>query len=143
MVRIMDKKSVVAGEDALTEVRRRNMSAVRSKGTKPEHIVRKAAHRLGYRFRLHQKDLPGTPDLVFRKWNLVIFVNGCFWHRHEGCARASTPRTRTEFWTRKFAENVLRDRRQIEELQTMGWRVATIWECETLDMRGLGQSLKR
>lgn len=129
--------STFANTEIPSTSRSRNMSAVRSKGTKPELIVRKAAHRLGYRFRLHQKNLPGTPDLVFRKWNLVLFVNGCFWHRHNGCNRASTPKTRADFWAAKFAENILRDRKQISELQQIGWRVGIIWECQTFDLQRL------
>jgi len=133
----MSKKPLLGTTNIPSEARRRNVSAVRGKGTKPELMVRQAAHRLGYRFRLNQQNLPGTSDLVFRKWNLVIFVNGCFWHRHEGCGRASMPKTRTDFWTRKFAETVLRDRRQTKELRKIGWRVATIWECQTFDQQGL------
>src|SRR4051812_5135938 len=88
-----------------------NMRAVRGKNTAPELAIRKAAHRLGLRFRLHRKDLPGTPDLVFPKWRTVIFVNGCFWHGHVGCRRASIPSSNTEFWRAKLSKNVERDRK--------------------------------
>ncbi|MBX3481818.1 MAG: DNA mismatch endonuclease Vsr [Caulobacter sp.] len=106
-----------------------NMSKVRNKDTGPEIFVRRVAHRMGLRFRLHRKDLPGTPDLVFPKHRLAVFVHGCFWHRHEGCRRASMPSTRVEFWEAKFAATVARDARQIEQLKLLGWRVIVIWEC--------------
>ena len=107
------------------------MSRVRGKHTKPELIVRRAAHAHGLRFRLHRKDLPGHPDLVFPKYRLALFVHGCFWHRHPGCAKASMPKSRTDFWQAKFEANVARDTRVTAELDELGWRVATIWECET------------
>ena len=88
---------------------------------------------MGLRFRLHRKDLPGRPDLVFPKHRLVVFVHGCFWHRHPGCSRASTPSTRTEFWQAKFAANVERDARQIAALEADGWRVLVLWECGLKD----------
>ena len=92
------------------------MRAVASKDTTPERIVRSAAHRLGLRFRLHKKELPGKPDLVFPKWRTVVFVHGCFWHRHEGCSKAATPKTNIEFWETKFEKNQERDRRNIDDL---------------------------
>lgn len=104
------------------------MSRVRGKDTGPELIIRKALHRSGFRYRLHAKDLPGSPDLVFPKYKAVIFVNGCFWHRH-GCHMTTTPKTRQAFWEKKFKENVERDKRVVEELIGAGWRVLTIWEC--------------
>lgn len=107
------------------------MRAVRSKDTKPELIVRSIAHRLGARFRLHRKDLPGSPDLVFPGRRLCIFVHGCFWHRHEGCRYSSIPKNNKEFWLDKFRKNVERDNRKMLELIGMGWRVEIIWECET------------
>lgn len=112
------------------EQRRRNMAAVRGKNTKPELAVRKALHALGYRFRLHRKGLPGKPDIVLPKHKIAIFVNGCFWHRHEGCKHASTPSTNVDFWLSKFKENTTRDKRNYELLQNEGWRVVIIWECE-------------
>ncbi|WP_311202876.1 very short patch repair endonuclease [Rhizobium sp. SRDI969] len=107
-----------------------NMRAVRSGDTNPELIVRKLLHALGFRFRLRRADLPGKPDIVLPRYQTVIFVHGCFWHRHT-CKRASTPKTRTEFWEAKLAGNVARDRRVIDELRALGWRVVVIWECET------------
>lgn len=117
--------------DRLTaSARSSNMRRVGGKHTAPELKVRQIAHRLGLRFRLHRRDLPGSPDIVFPRSKLVVFVHGCFWHRHEGCSRASTPATRTDFWMTKFAKNVDRDRRQVAENIAMGWRVLVIWECE-------------
>ena len=107
------------------------MAKVGSKNTLPEMRVRKAAHALGYRFRLHRKDLPGKPDLVFPGRRKIIFVHGCFWHRHEGCAKASQPTTRSDFWSDKFTRNVVRDKQAVLELERLGWAVTVIWECET------------
>lgn len=107
-----------------------NMAAVRSKNTKPEIAVRKLLHAAGYRFRLHSKDLPGSPDIVLPKLKTVVFVNGCFWHRHPGCRFAAVPATRSDFWIHKFEENVQRDKRNYDVLRTLGWRVIVIWECE-------------
>ena len=109
------------------------MAKVRSKNTTPELTVRRAAHRLGYRFRLHRKDLPGTPDVVFPRLGVALFVHGCFWHRHAGCKRCTTPKTRANFWSAKFEANVRRDKLKAASLKEMGWRVLTIWECETQD----------
>ena len=116
-----------------TKTRSQMMANVRGHNTAPEMAVRRIAHRMGLRFRLHQKDLPGRPDLVFPKHQLVVFVHGCFWHRHEGCRLAYTPKSRLRFWTEKFASNVARDARQQSALQLVGWRVLVIWECETRD----------
>ena len=107
------------------------MSRVRGRHTSPEMVVRKALHRHGYRYRLHDKRLPGKPDLVLPRLRVVILVHGCFWHRHHGCRAASTPKTRTSFWEEKFARNVERDRRDIAALERLGWRVHIVWECET------------
>ena len=106
------------------------MAAVRSKNTKPEIAVRKLLYAAGYRFRLHSKDLPGSPDIVLPKLKTVVFVNGCFWHRHPGCRFAAVPATRSDFWIHKFEENVQRDKRNYDVLRTLGWRVIVIWECE-------------
>ncbi|MGO4410277.1 MULTISPECIES: very short patch repair endonuclease [unclassified Brevundimonas] len=120
--------------DTVDPVRRSAMMAkVRGKNTAPELRVRRVAHGMGLRFRLHRKDLPGTPDLVFAKHRLVVFVHGCFWHRHEGCRRATTPSTRQEFWKAKFAATVQRDAQQIRALQAAGWRVLVLWECDLKD----------
>jgi len=106
------------------------MSKVGQKGTGPEMKLRKALHKLGFRYRVNVKGLPGTPDLVFPKYKSVIFVHGCFWHRHEGCKYATTPKDREEFWLVKFKANMERDRRNIEVLEKLGWRVLVVWECE-------------
>lgn len=111
--------------------RSRLMARIGPKDTGPELAVRRAIHARGLRYRLHSKRLPGRPDLVFPGRRLVIFVHGCFWHRHLGCSNCTTPRTRPEFWNGKFEANVARDTRIIGELEAAGWRVAVIWECET------------
>jgi DNA mismatch endonuclease (patch repair protein) len=113
------------------EHRSRMMARIGPRHTKPEMVVRSLVHRLGFRFRLHRRDLPGRPDLVLKRHRLVIFVHGCFWHRHEGCLNCTTPKTRTAFWLTKFAQNVARDARTTRALRRAGWRVVTIWECET------------
>ena len=117
------------------------MARVKGKNTKPELIVRQVLHRQGYRFRLHRRDLAGRPDIVLPKYRPVIFVHGCFWHRHSGCAKASTPKTRVEFWQDKFDTNVARDIRNAKNLTMAGWQVLTIWECETKDIRELAEHL--
>lgn len=111
------------------EVRSGMMSGIRGKDTAPELKVRRFLHANGFRYRLHRKDLPGKPDIVLPKYKACTFVNGCFWHRHKGCKLASEPKSREEFWNRKFSENVARDQRNIKALQAAGWRVAVIWEC--------------
>lgn len=118
------------------------MQAIRGKDTVPERLVRSMAHRLGLRFRLHGKNLPGRPDLVLAKHRTVIFVHGCFWHRHN-CKLAATPKTRPEFWALKFQANVDRDRRNKTLLEERGWRVVEIWECETRSSETLGLRLRR
>jgi len=119
------------------------MARVKGKNTGPEILVRKRLHSLGARFRLHQKKLPGSPDVVLASRKLVIFVHGCFWHRHSGCKRTTTPKTRTEFWEGKFAANLLRDKRNIECLENQGWSVQVIWECETRNDADLTKRLQR
>ena len=118
--------------DRLTRERRSwNMGRIGGKDTKPEIVVRQILHRLGFRFRLHRNDLPGRPDIVLPRFRTVIFVHGCFWHRHEGCKYAYVPKTRVPFWVAKFAGNVKRDEVHSRELRAKGWRVLTVWECET------------
>ena len=117
----------------VSEQRSRNMSAIKSKNTKPEIKVRKILHSMGYRFRLHRKDLPGSPDIVLPKYKTVIFVHGCFWHRHKNCKYASTPKTRQEFWEAKFRENINRDKLNQENLSSKGWKIIIVWECEIKD----------
>lgn len=124
------------------EARSRNMARIRSRDTGPEMLVRRAAHALGLRFRLHRKDLPGTPDLVFPRRRVAVLVHGCFWHRHPGCRMAYSPKSRTEFWEAKFAGNVERDARKLEELIAAGWRPVIIWECETRDEKRLSEIIR-
>ena len=119
------------------------MARIRGRDTAPELTVRSISHGLGFRFRLHRKDLPGRPDLVFPRHRLAVFVHGCFWHRHSGCRYAYTPKSRIAFWTEKFAHNVARDRRNEEALRNLGWRVLLIWECETRDKETVRQYLER
>ena len=107
-----------------------NMSRIRYKDTVPEKHLRSLLHRAGYRFRLHQPNLPGRPDLVLPKYRAVIFVHGCYWHRHKDCPNATTPKSFTDFWQDKFDGTVERDKRKARELSRMGWRVITVWECE-------------
>jgi DNA mismatch endonuclease (patch repair protein) len=113
------------------ERRSENMRRVKGVNTGPELAVRRALHAIGKRFRLHRRDLPGRPDIVLPKAKVAIFVHGCFWHRHQGCRRASTPATRPDFWNAKFARTTERDAEQDAALRRLGWRVETIWECET------------
>ena len=109
--------------------RSRMMAGIRGKDTRPEVLLRSALHRHGFRFRLHDRRLPGRPDLVLPRYRAAVLVHGCFWHRHEGCRYATTPSTRPEFWESKFEANVLRDREVLTMLRAAGWRVATVWEC--------------
>jgi DNA mismatch endonuclease (patch repair protein) len=111
--------------------RSRVMRAVKSGDTTPELAVRRLVHRLGYRFRLHRRDLPGQPDLVFPRLGKVIQVHGCFWHRHACSAGQSTPATRLDYWRAKFARNVARDRSNLRRLRRLGWSVLVVWECQT------------
>jgi DNA mismatch endonuclease (patch repair protein) len=107
------------------------MSRVRSKHSSPEMRVRTTAHNMGLRFRLHRNDLPGKPDLVFPKYRVALFVHGCFWHRHEGCNKSTTPKSNVEFWESKFQKNTARDAQQKAELEKMGWHYVRVWECQT------------
>ncbi|PYB83627.1 very short patch repair endonuclease [Pseudomonas fulva] len=110
--------------------RSRMMAAITGKNTQPELALRRFLHALGYRFRLHRKDLPGKPDIVMPKLRTCIFVHGCFWHRHAGCQYATTPKTRSEFWAAKFSRNVERDLENVQALEAKGWTVMVVWECE-------------
>lgn len=118
-----------------------NMGRIRSANTKPEKIVRSLLHRMGFRFRLHRKDLPGKPDIVLPRYHSVIFVHGCFWHRHDGCKECTTPKTNVEFWLKKFQMNIERDARVKDELEGAGWHVVTVWSCETKNLKELEQRL--
>jgi DNA mismatch endonuclease (patch repair protein) len=124
------------------ERRSRNMARVQGKNTGPEMRVRRIAHRMGLRFRLHRDDLPGKPDLVFPRHRVVVFVHGCFWHRHTDCSRASMPATRQEFWEAKFDENVARDTKQQNALAVLGWTVLVLWECELKDESNIEERLR-
>ena len=108
-----------------------NMARILNKDSVPEMLVRRFVHSLGYRYRLHSPKLPGHPDLVLSGLRKVVFVHGCFWHRHPGCALAAVPKTRVEFWKKKFDRNIERDRRVLKELRKSGWAVLVVWECET------------
>ncbi len=130
--------------DNLTpEQRRYTMFQVKSSNTKPEMFVRSLLHRLGYRFRLHRDDLPGKPDIVLPKYKSVIFVHGCFWHRHENCKHATMPKSNVEYWEKKFARNVARDKWAKAELELQGWRVVVVWECELREVESLVDRLER
>lgn len=117
------------------------MSRIKGRDTVPEIVVRRIAHGLGFRFRLYRKDLPGRPDIVFPRYRAVVFVHGCFWHRHDGCRYAYEPKSRVRFWTDKFSQNVARDQRNETALRTLGWRVLVIWECETRNRTGVAERL--
>jgi len=118
-----------------------NMSRIRGKNTAPERRVRSLLHSMGYRFRLHRKNLPGKPDIILPKHRSAIFVHGCFWHRHPGCKYAYIPKSRVGFWQRKFAGNQMRDRRVRQQLDELGWRVVIVWECEVNDQEKLKNRL--
>lgn len=130
--------------DTISKSRRSwNMSRIRGKDTSPEIAVRSTLHRLGFRFRLHVRDLPGRPDIVLPRFRTVVFVHGCFWHRHKRCRFAYTPKSRTAFWTAKFAENVARDIVSKKALESMGWRVLIVWECQVKEPPCLPKSIVR
>ena len=122
--------------------RSRMMSGIKGKDTRPELVLRKALHRLGFRYSLHSKGLPGRPDMVLSRFRAAILVHGCFWHRHEGCRFATTPASNKDFWTAKFEATVSRDARTVESLRNLGWRVAIVWECR-LTERGLAKVIAR
>ena len=125
------------------EQRGANMSAVRSRNTVPEIRVRGIAHRLGYRFRLHRRELPGKPDLAFLGLRKVIFVHGCFWHQHKGCKRGSMPHSNASFWHPKLVGNVKRDAKHLRDLKATGWKTLVVWECETINEQHLRSNLRR
>ncbi|CAN7737716.1 very short patch repair endonuclease [Rhizobium leguminosarum] len=128
--------------DKLTgEERSKLMGRVKSKNTKPEMIVRRTAHGLGYRFRLYRKELPGRPDLVFPRLRKAVFVHGCFWHRHD-CLRGTTPQTNVAFWEEKLARNVERDNAAIAALRGAGWSTLVVWECQTRNRDELSDTLR-
>lgn len=116
-----------------TATRSRMMRGIKSRDTRPELTVRRYLHATGLRYRLHDKRLPGSPDLVLPRFGTVVFVHGCFWHRHQGCPYATTPSSRAEFWSHKFAQNVRRDAGNVTALEASGWTVLTMWECQARD----------
>lgn len=118
-----------------------NMSRIRGRDTKPEVAVRSVLHRLGFRFRLHRRDLPGRPDIVLARHRAIVFVHGCFWHRHARCRFAYQPKTNSAFWSQKFKSNVVRDQRDRRRLRGLGWRVIVVWECQATDRATLGKRL--
>lgn len=117
------------------------MRHVRSTDTTPEKKVRSLLHKLGFRFRLHRSDLPGKPDIILPKHRAVVFVHGCFWHRHQGCPHATTPSSHQEYWLPKFKRTVERDKKNQEELRKKGWNVIVVWECETKDIAKIAEYL--
>jgi DNA mismatch endonuclease (patch repair protein) len=113
------------------------MAKIGAKDTKPELVIRSALHKIGYRFRLHKKDLPGKPDIVLPKYKTVIFVHGCFWHQHSGCKKATIPKNNHNFWKEKLSRNIKRDQENQLKLKQLGWKVIIIWECDIKrDFRG-------
>lgn len=124
------------------EARSANMSAVRSKNTGPEMRVRRTAHAMGLRYRLHRRDLPGSPDLVFPRRRTVVFVHGCFWHQHLECRKAEPPKSNVDFWRAKLNRNAERDGRYEEALRAAGWNVVVIWECETRSQEAIRSRLR-
>lgn len=128
--------------DSLSKTKRSAlMSRVKGKDTMPEKITRSIIHKLGFRFRLHKRDLPGKPDIVLPRHNAIIFVHGCFWHQHPNCTRAKRPSTRREFWDAKLDRNIQRDIQNVKKLEELGWKVMVIWECETGDQSQLASTI--
>lgn len=130
--------------DTVTAAQRsRNMSRIRSRDTKPEKIVRTLLHRAGFRFRLHVTHLPGKPDVVLPKHQKIVLVHGCFWHRHPGCKRCTTPSTNQGYWIPKLEGNAKRDRHTLRQLNQLGWKTLVIWECETKNPAKMDQKLRK
>jgi DNA mismatch endonuclease (patch repair protein) len=129
--------------NAIDPARSRMMRAIRKTDTKPELIVRRALHAMGFRFRLHRRNLPGTPDIVLPRHRVVVQVHGCFWHQHAGCRHANLPRSRPDYWLPKLRRNVERDTAAELALERLGWRVLTVWECALRDRMALDESLRR
>ena len=129
-------------DNLTTEERSEIMSRVRSRDTKPEMIVRRLVHSLGYRYRLHLRSLPGAPDLVFTKRKKVIFVHGCYWHRHDNCPNARIPKSHVTFWQEKLEGNRDRDERNEEQLRELGWDILVVWECQLRDHESLKERIR-
>lgn len=119
------------------------MSRIGGKNTEPERLVRSIVHRMGFRFRLHRRDLPGNPDIVMPKYHKVIFVHGCFWHGHDGCPRSDRPTTHAAFWEKKLEGNVARDRRNLRNLRRGGWSVLVVWQCQTRNLEKLVSKIQK
>lgn len=131
----IERRVAIAMVDHVSAKKRSEiMATVSSQGSGPEMLVRRAAHKLGLRFRIHRRDLPGRPDLVFSRSKIAVFVHGCYWHRHVGCKKATTPKSNVDFWTNKFISNVERDQRAEASLRELGWTVRIVWQCELPDM---------
>lgn len=124
-------------------VRSKIMSLVPQRDTKPERFVRQLLHAMGYRFRLHRRSLPGSPDIVLPKFRTAIYVHGCFWHQHEDCRRSRRPSSNCGYWEKKLSDNIDRDRRDMAALESAGWKPVVVWECETRDPAALGERLRR
>ena len=131
------------GEKLSRERRSWNMSQIKSRDTEPELLVRRSLFRLGYRFRLHRRDLPGKPDIVLPRYRVAIFVHGCFWHQHTGCIDCSNPKTNTAYWGPKLLANRKRDRKNRRLMLQIGWTPVVIWECETRNPRAIEKKLQR
>jgi DNA mismatch endonuclease (patch repair protein) len=123
--------------------RSRNMSKIKSKNTRPEKVVRSFLHLNGFRFRLHNKNLPGKPDITLKKYNTVIFVNGCFWHHHKNCKRANIPKSNKDYWIPKIEKNKSRDKKNIADLKKNKWKVLVVWECEVKNMEKISKKITR
>ena len=135
-------KTTDINTDTLSKERRSwLMSRVRHSGTKPEQAVRSMLHKMGFRFRLNRRDLPGTPDIILPNYRTVIFVHGCFWHRHPNCNLATMPKQNADFWREKFERNMIRDAQKVNDLEALGWRVKIVWECETSNTKELMDGL--
>lgn len=140
---IRQQRSALLDMTVIDPRRSANMARIGPRDTAPELAVRRALHRLGYRFRLHRSDLPGTPDVVLPRHRTIFLIHGCFWHRHRCCRFAYSPKSRVGFWEGKFKRNVIRDRKVERELREDGWLVHTIWECETRDPSALEARLRK
>lgn len=123
------------------EKRSKIMSKIKGKDTRPEKVVRSLLHQMGYRFRLHRRDLPGNPDIVLPKHKKVIFVHGCFWHGHDGCPRAKRPSTNKKFWNEKLTKNIERDKKNQKELLKLGWQPLVVWQCQIKDLENLNEKI--
>ena len=140
---LIDRAGIILGMDKISaEKRSWTMAQVKGKDTGPEKAVRSLLHRMGYRFRLQRKDLPGKPDIVLPGFKTALFVHGCFWHRHPGCKRASNPASNTVYWEKKFARTISRDAANRKELEAIGWRVMIVWECELKDVEALQNKVR-